>query len=201
MGLREDARCLHSRAAGLVRLSRQPRRHRAHECDRPRNDHDGEFLRGLSARLDQGVQQAEEAPDVHQQLADLLPSPRRSESKRSHIAGMNLGWFLIDQAEECELKHWIQLCGRLRRPQARKRFGWLTANPSGKDWIYQLFGFGAPAARRINEWTEVFEKGELCGIAVHSDENRRSNGGFVDDNYFEGLRQHMPPEWVARFLD
>src|SRR5579859_4084062 len=67
---------------------------------------------------------------VFRHLSD--PNP-----KRSHIAGMNLGWLGIDQAEECGLEHWNTLCGRLRRPAAKKRFGFLAANPNGKDWIYK----------------------------------------------------------------
>ena len=120
--------------------------------------------------------------------------------KRSHIAGMNLGWFFIDQAEECSIEHWNTLCGRLRRPQARKRFGFGTMNPNGKDDFYQLF-FSNPATGRINDFATRYAYGDLLGITVRSDENRRSNGGFVDDDYFAGLRQNMSPEWVARFLD
>lgn len=123
------------------------------------------------------------------------PNPRRS-----HIAGMNLGWFGIDQAEECGEEHWHALCGRLRRPEARKKFGFLAANPNGKDWIYEMF-FSEPPTHRIGEFAVGYAKGDKLGIAVRSEENKKSNGGFVDDAYYDGLRQNMPPEWVARFLD
>ena len=120
--------------------------------------------------------------------------------KRSHIAGMNLGWFFIDQAEECGIEHWTTLCGRLRRPQARRRFGFGTMNPNGKDDFYELF-FSKPVTSRINDFANKHEYGDLLGITVRSDENKKSNGGFVDDEYFVGLRQNMSPEWVARYLD
>lgn len=123
------------------------------------------------------------------------PNPRRS-----HLAGMSLGWFGIDQAEECDISHWNVLCGRLRRPCAKKRFGFSAINPNGKDWNYNLF-FNSPAVRQVNQYTTQYQTGDLMGLAVRSDENRKSQGGFVDDSYFDGLRQNMAPEWVARYLD
>jgi hypothetical protein len=48
----------------------------------------------------------------------------------------------------------------------------------------------------------VTREGEqMLGIAVRSEENRKSNGGHVDDDYFDTMRATMPAEWVARYLD
>lgn len=120
--------------------------------------------------------------------------------KRRHITSTNLGWFFVDQAEEAELDHWNTLIGRLRLPRAKKKFGFIAANPNGKDWIYNTF-FISFNGFRPGSFFETFVKGSRLGVATKSEENKISNGGFVEDDYFESLREQMPPEWVARYLD
>lgn len=120
--------------------------------------------------------------------------------KRKHITSTNLGWFAVDQMEEIEEEHWNTLTGRLRLPRAPKRFGFGAANPNGKDWIYKKFYASVPP-ERLSEFATKYRNGVKLGVAVRSEENKKSNGGFVDDDYFENLRNEMPREWVARFLD
>ena len=123
------------------------------------------------------------------------PNPRRR-----HITSINLGWFFIDQVEEIELQHWNTLIGRLRRKEAIKRFGFGAGNPNGKDWIFDSFYKGyRPFAER--EFYQTHREGSRLGIAVRSEENAKSNGGFVDDDYFVSLRGQMEPAWVRRYLD
>lgn len=122
--------------------------------------------------------------------------------KRSHLTSTNLGWFFIDQAEEIEKEHFNKMLGRLRLARATKRFALLGANPAGHDWLYDMF------FQEIGD--QPFEDGSLfkscvsgnrLGVAVRSEENRKSNGGHVDDSYFDMLRETMPAEWCARMLD
>lgn len=120
--------------------------------------------------------------------------------KRKHITSTNLGWLGIDQAEEITRGHWDTLMGRLRLPRAKKRFGFLAANPNGMDWIYEMF-FPQFRAFAPNEFYQTFIQGSRFGVAVRSEENRKINGGYVDDSYFDELRENMPPEWVRRYLD
>lgn len=51
---------------------------------------------------------------------------------------LNLGWFYIDQAEECEREDFLDLAGRLRHP-VPKQFGFVTVNPDGHNWVWQDF--------------------------------------------------------------
>ncbi|MCI0348994.1 MAG: phage terminase large subunit [Acidobacteriales bacterium] len=126
---------------------------------------------------------------------------RAKGATKSRRVGLSLGWFYVDQAEELEISHWNMLIGRLRLPRAQKRFGFLTANPNGKDWIYKMF-FEPHQPFTTSEFYQTYRRGSsMLGIAVRSEENRKSNGGFVDDEYFDSLRQQMPPEWVARYVD
>src|SRR3990172_3204810 len=120
--------------------------------------------------------------------------------KRRHITSTNLGWFFIDQLEEIDVSHWNTLIGRLRLSRAKKRFGFGAGNPNGKDWIYDTF---FPDFREFlpGEFFQTYSSGGRLGIAVRSEENKKSNGGFVDDDYFDSLRQQMQPEWIARYLD
>jgi len=120
--------------------------------------------------------------------------------KRRHITSTNLGWFAIDQLEECEEEHWNTLLGRLRLPRAKKRFAFGALNPAGKDWIYEKF-FSELRPFEPGELLHTYPKGQHLGIAVKAEENKKSNGGFVDDNYFEHLRDTMPIEWVRRYVD
>lgn len=120
--------------------------------------------------------------------------------KKKHITSMNLGFFAVDQAEEIDIEHWNTLTGRLRLPRAPKRFGFLAANPNGKDWIYKMF-FQPGVPIILSPFSTAYAKGDRVGIAVKSLENTKANGGFVDDDFFERLRNDMPAEWVARFLD
>ena len=122
--------------------------------------------------------------------------------KKVHIRSLNLGFFAIDQAEEVPESVWNELTGRLRLARVPRRFGFLAANPQGKDWIFQRFfqpAFNSPLA--LNPFANAYDHGNYFGVAVKSEENKKSNGGFVDDDVFERWRNEWPAEMVARFLD
>lgn len=52
------------------------------------------------------------------------------------LTNLNLGWFLIDQAEEVSEDMFLMLCGRLRQRNAPRR-GIILFNPNGHDWIWK----------------------------------------------------------------
>lgn len=121
--------------------------------------------------------------------------------KRSHLAGGSLGWAGIDQCEELTESDYLKIAGRLSLGAAQKRFLFANMNPNGKDWIYRMFFAGMLKPWRHGEWYQTCRQGNRLGIVSRNEENRRSNGGFVDDSYFDMLRESYPPEWVARYLD
>lgn len=124
------------------------------------------------------------------------PNARTSKTRR---VGANLGWFYLDQMEEMDIEHWNAMMGRLRNPHAAKRFGFGTFNPNGRDWIQKMF-FPDVSPLKKDELHRVQRRGNLLGIVVNSEENRVSNGGFVDDSYFDSLITMYPPEWVERYV-
>src|SRR6185312_2822506 len=62
-----------------------------------------------------------------------------SSSAKSRVLGADLGWFFIDQLEECEESHWEVRLTRIRRVGIAKKFGFAAANPNGHDWMWYKF--------------------------------------------------------------
>lgn len=124
--------------------------------------------------------------------------------------GSNWGWFGVDQGEEIEMAHFDALASRLRLPRAPKKFGFMSLNPAGKDWIYDRF------FQKVQPWPRDDQKRALpldgkfyqavkssdnmLGISVNSLENRISNGGFVEDAFFDSLLETYGEAWVERFV-
>ena len=124
--------------------------------------------------------------------------------------GSNWGWLGVDQAEEITKEHWDALVSRLRLPRAPKKFGFMSLNPAGKDWIFDRF------FQKVQPWPRDEHKRALpidgkyfqavkasdntLGISVNSLENRISNGGFVEDAYFDSLLETYGEAWIARFV-
>lgn len=54
------------------------------------------------------------------------------------LTNLNLGWYLIDQAEEVTEEMFQMLEGRLRQRNAPRK-GMLLANPAGHDWLWRRF--------------------------------------------------------------
>ena len=124
--------------------------------------------------------------------------------------GANWGWFGVDQMEELMETHWDALISRLRLPRAPKKFGFGTLNPAGRDWIWKKF------YQQVKPWPkdenlralpidgkfyQVLHPTEnSLAICVNSEENRISNGGFVEDSYFDSLLETYGQAWVERFV-
>lgn len=54
------------------------------------------------------------------------------------LTNLNLGWFMIDQAEEVPEDMFLMLMGRLRRRNSPRK-GIILFNPNGHDWIWKRF--------------------------------------------------------------
>lgn len=120
---------------------------------------------------------------------------------KTRRTGHNLGGFLVEQAEEITREEWVSLNGRLRNPNAKVRFALGNANPAGRDWIFEDFFAGyAPLDPANKVFYRSYVRGNRLGIHVDSLENRKSNGGFVDDGFFDNYISNSPPEFVRRYI-
>lgn len=132
-------------------------------------------------------------------------------STKSGRIGANLGWAAIDQLEECEEQHFDTMASRLRLPRASKKFLFASLNPAGRDWIWNRF------FQSVRPWPKdkdgkvtclpdgkffqtTHPKKDHLGIAVNSEENKISNGGFIEDAYFESLLDTYGKEYIERYV-
>lgn len=121
---------------------------------------------------------------------------------KTRRTGHNLGAFLVEQAEEISREEWVALNGRLRNNRAKVRFALGNANPAGNDWIYQDFFPGyVPLDPANGVFYRSYVNGNKLGIHMDSRENMVSNGGFVDDGFFENFVRNSPPEFVRRYIE
>jgi phage terminase large subunit len=95
------------------------------------------------------------------------------------LTNINLGWFLIDQAEEVDEDMFLMLRGRLRQRNAPRK-GMLLANPAGHDWIWK-------------RW--IYLKYPQHGL-VHATTLDNPN---LPHDYIENLME-MPEAWRNRFI-
>jgi hypothetical protein len=136
------------------------------------------------------------------------------QTKKSHLAGGNWGWFGVDQLEEIGRGDWYKLMGRLSRTymdpvtgqrKTIKTHALGVGNQIGHDWIFEDFFEGGDYLFDTKNAPKTFFKtvhrDHRLGVIVRSEENMASNGGFVPDEYFTNLRRTMPPQWCARYMD
>lgn len=98
------------------------------------------------------------------------------------LQNLNLGWFLIDQAEEVPEEMFLMLKGRLRQLRG-PRCGVLLANPEGHNWIWMY------NVQRPGDFPEM-------GM-VHAKTTDNPN---LPRDYIESLKR-MPKSWVERFVE
>jgi hypothetical protein len=121
---------------------------------------------------------------------------------KSRRVGANLGWFFIDQMEELELAHWNTMISRLRLPRSPKHFGFGAINPAGHDWNFDMFFKGVrPWEDLPGKYHQILRPSKnVLGVVVNSEENRRSNGGFVDDDYYDQMLRLYSKQWADRYV-
>ena len=108
-----------------------------------------------------------------------------TEAAEKKFRSANIGWYMIEQAEECG-DHTIydRLNERLRRvPSARQ--AWFISNPDGRDWLWDMFHPDAEG-KRINH--EMFEF-EL-----------KDNSNLPDD-FHQTLKETYTEEEYARLVE
>lgn len=124
-----------------------------------------------------------------------------AKGTKTRRTGHNLGAFLVEQAEEISREEWVALNGRLRNNRVPIRFALGNANPAGHDWIYEdFFSNYVPLDPANGVFYRTYVDGNKLGVHVDSTENRKSNGGFVDDDFFDNHVRNSPPEFVRRYI-
>lgn len=98
------------------------------------------------------------------------------------LTNLNLGWFLIDQAEEIAEEMFMMLQGRLRQRNAPRR-GIILFNPNGHDWIWRRWVYLA----------DVYTDHYL----VHA---KTSDNPTLPEDYVEQFDGY-PEAWRKRFFD
>lgn len=110
----------------------------------------------------------------------------RSFDALGKIFSYNLGFFAIDQAEELPEDFFLALVSRMRKKGITRRYGLLSLNPSGHNWVW----------RRFIKDNKFRDSGEYDYVIAKTEENTHLPEGYV-----ETLRRLFPPQWIARFVD
>jgi hypothetical protein len=72
-------------------------------------------------------------------IADNPPILCRSLTNWEKLAGIEIGWYYIDEAWGSPIDGFRELNRRMRCPHAKMLQGFLTTNLNGYDWIYEEF--------------------------------------------------------------
>jgi phage terminase large subunit len=96
------------------------------------------------------------------------------------LTNLNLGWYLIDQAEEVPEDMHLMLNGRLRRRNSPRK-GMLLFNPNGHDWLYK---------RCVRDKLPDYE-------LIHA---KTSDNPFLTSDYIAQF-DNYPAAWRQRFFD
>lgn len=96
------------------------------------------------------------------------------------LSNLNLGWFLIDQAEEVSEEMFLMLVGRLRQKNAPRK-GVVLFNPNGHDWIWR-------------RWVQLqYPDHGLIHAKTYDNPN-------LPADYIESLMS-WPESWRKRFME
>lgn len=103
----------------------------------------------------------------------------RTADDADRLRGPNLSWFWMDEGALCSSAVWDVLIGRLRLSPGR---GWITTNPRGFDWVYQLF-----------------EKDRKPGYSlIHA---KTAENTFNPPEYLEALKSKYSSAYAMQELD
>ena len=96
---------------------------------------------------------------------------------------LKLGWYYVDQAEECVREDFLDLAGRLRHPVPRQ-FGFVTVNPDGHNWV----------------WQDFFKDGKGKNEQYFGINSTTFDNPYLPDGYIQSLLDAYPKEWADRFI-
>jgi len=102
----------------------------------------------------------------------------------SKLTNLNLGWFLIDQAEEVSEEMFMMLQGRLRQLNAPRQ-GICLFNPNGHDWIWK---------RVVSDYGTATYRDHML---VHA---KTSDNPNLPVDYIDSFKNY-PEAWRKRFFE
>ena len=77
-----------------------------------------------------------------------------TEAAEAKFRSANIGWYMIEQAEEATPINYDRLNERLRRVPAARQ-AWFISNPDGRDWLWDFFSPDSETQRPNHEMFEV----------------------------------------------
>ncbi len=96
----------------------------------------------------------------------------------------NIGWFMIDQAEEASKEIFDALVSRLRRIPSG-RCAWFVYNPAGHNWLWKLFHPNSQEFNPSDFWLV---------------DTKTSDNPFLPDDYEQSLRATYSEDKIERYL-
>jgi phage terminase large subunit len=104
------------------------------------------------------------------------------------MASLNLAWFWFDECNEDGIDRAVydQARGRLRDPLG-SRSSWLTGNPAGRNWVYELFFAWQDGKRKYADHE---------GFQATTAENV-----YLPADYLKGLREFYDDVWIEKYLN
>lgn len=113
------------------------------------------------------------------------------------IRSLNLGWALVDQAEEIDEEIYLELNGRIRYWNPERIAEFHAKHGKAKTPFNQLICVGNPSPKA---WVkrEFFENpsGKNAIFAASTLENKK----FLPPEYVSELQSRYPKEWIERFI-
>lgn len=77
----------------------------------------------------------------------------RSLDKPANLAGLEIGWFWIDETFATNPKTFDVIIGRLRCKYSKHLCGRVTSTPNGHDWLYKKFTSNPKFYRKVHQST------------------------------------------------
>ena len=116
----------------------------------------------------------------------------RSLDEIDKIKSLNLGFFAIDEGTETDEDMFKMLMSRLRRDNIPHRYGFLSSNPNGKDWVWRRFvskttSDGIPYSERIKKDWKL----------VHAPTTENI---YLPEGYVSNLMDGYDDDWVQRYV-
>lgn len=75
----------------------------------------------------------------------------RTLDKPANLAGLEVGWFWIDETFATNPKTFDVIIARLRCPKSKMLCGRITSTPNGHDWLYKKFTTNPKFYRKIHQ--------------------------------------------------
>lgn len=119
----------------------------------------------------------------------------RSAENYRRLAGLNLAWFGVDEADTISkvtaFKMWRLLISRLRAPNANVYQGFTTSTPEGYNFLYEYF---------VSEVREGIAEGKDMS-SRHIIHARTADNPFLDDDFIPSLMAAYPANLIVSYLE